>query len=153
MGALRALHDDGLVRMVGVSNADVAQIDAAREICGDALVSVQNQFSPACLSPAGELAHCASLGLAFLPWSPFGGVSSAGSLGSSSPEFAAVAEELGVSVHRVALAWHLAQADVVVPIPGASQPSSITDSAAAADLVLTEELLARLPSPLTDLPR
>ena len=62
MGGLRALVDDGLVRMVGISNADIAQIDAARAIIGDALVSVQNQFSPGWRSSAGELAHCASLG-------------------------------------------------------------------------------------------
>jgi aryl-alcohol dehydrogenase-like predicted oxidoreductase len=148
MGALRALYDAGLVRMVGISNADVAQIDQAREICGAALVSVQNEFSPAHLSSAGELAHCAAVGLAFLPWSPFGGISAAGSLGSSSPQFAAVAGELGVSVHRVALAWHLAQADVVIPIPGASRPSSVVDSAAAADLRLTDAQLARLPAVL-----
>src|SRR5206468_3729340 len=144
MGALRALHDAGLVRMVGISNADVAQIDQAREICGAALVSVQNEFSPAHLSSAGELAHCAAHGLAFLPWSPFGGISAAGSLGADAPAFAEVAGELGVSVHRVTLAWHLAQADVVVPIPGASRMDSIRDSAAAADLKLTDAQLARL---------
>ena len=60
MGALRSLFDDGLVRMVGISNADVAQIDAARAIVGDALVSVQNQFSPGYRSSADELAHCAA---------------------------------------------------------------------------------------------
>jgi aryl-alcohol dehydrogenase-like predicted oxidoreductase len=47
-------------------------------------------------------------------------------------------------VYRVTLAWHLAQADVVVPIPGASRAASIQDSAAAADLQLTPEQLARL---------
>ncbi len=144
MGALRSLVDDGLVRMVGISNADVGQIDAAREIVGPALVSVQNQFSPGWRSSAGELAHCASLGLAWLPWSPFGGVSQAGSLGSEAPAFAEVADELGVSAHQVALAWHLAQADVVIPIPGASRPASIRDSAAAADLELTADQLQRL---------
>ncbi|WP_222263613.1 aldo/keto reductase [Modestobacter marinus] len=144
MGALRGLHDDGLVRMVGISNADVAQIDAARAIVGPALVSVQNQFSPGYRSSAGELAHCAEVGLAFLPWSPFGGISSAKSLESTADEFAAVAEELGVSVYRVTLAWHLAQADVVLPIPGASRRESILDSAAAADLQLSPEQLARL---------
>src|SRR3712207_5478229 len=112
MGALRALADDGLVQRVGISNADIAQIDVARSIVGDALVSVQNQFSPGWRFSADELAHCAAHGLAFLPWSPFGGVSSAGSLDATAPAFAAVAEELGVSVYRVALAWHLAQADV-----------------------------------------
>ncbi len=144
MGALRSLADDGLVRMVGVSNADVAQIDAARSIVGAAFVSVQNQFSPGWRSSAGELAHCAAHGLAFLPWSPFGGVSAAGSLDSAAPAFAEVAAELGVSVYRVTLAWHLAQADVVVPIPGASRAASIQDSAAAADLQLTDAQLTRL---------
>jgi aryl-alcohol dehydrogenase-like predicted oxidoreductase len=144
MGALRALHDDGLVRMVGVSNASIPQIDSARAILGDALVSVQNQFSPEYLSSYAELRHCASLGLAWLPWSPFGGVSAAGSLPASAPAFADVAAELGVSVYRVTLAWHLAQAAVVVPIPGASRPSSIEDSAAAADLRLSPAQLTRL---------
>ncbi|RBY79122.1 aldo/keto reductase [Blastococcus sp. TF02-09] len=144
MGALRALADDGLVQMFGVSNADVAQIDAARAIIGDAFVSVQNQFSPGWRHSAGELAHCAAHGLAFLPWSPFGGVDAAGSLDADAPAFAEVAAELDVSVYRVTLAWHLAQADVVVPIPGASRPASIEDSAAAAELRLSPEQLARL---------
>jgi len=144
MGALRSLADDGLVQMVGISNADIEQIDAARAIVGDALVSVQNQFSPGYRSSAGELAHCAAVGLAWLPWSPFGGVSAAGSLDAAAPAFAEVAGELGVSVYQVTLAWHLAQADVVVPIPGASRPASIVDSAAAADVVLSPEQFARL---------
>ena len=93
MGALRSLFDDGLVRMVGISNADIDQIDAARAICGDALVSVQNQFSPGWRSSAGELAHCAAVGLAWLPWSPFGGVGAAGSLDATAPAFAEVADE------------------------------------------------------------
>ena len=144
MGALRSLFDDGLVRMVGISNASIPQIDAARSVLGDALVSVQNQFSPGYRSSAGELQHCAAHGLAWLPWSPFGGVSAAGSLDAEAPAFAEVAEELGVSVYRVTLAWHLAQADVVLPIPGATRPESIVDSAAAADLELTPDQLARL---------
>ncbi len=144
MGGMKALYDDGLVRMVGISNASVPQIDAAHEILGDALVSVQNQFSPGWRSSASELAHCASLGLAWLPWSPFGGVGSAGSLDAEAPEFARVAEELGVSVYQVALAWHLAQADVVIPIPGASRPESIVDSAAATHLELSADHLQRL---------
>ena len=144
MGALRQLADDGLVRMVGISNADIGQIDAARAIVGDALVSVQNQFSPGWRFSADEVAHCAAHGLAFLPWSPFGGVGAAGSLSSTAPAFGELADELGVSVYQVTLAWHLAQSDVVIPIPGASRPSSIQDSAAAADLQLSPDQLARL---------
>jgi aryl-alcohol dehydrogenase-like predicted oxidoreductase len=144
MGGLRSLFDDGLVRMVGISNADIAQIDSAREILGAALVSVQNQFSPGYRSSAVELEHCAGLGLAWLPWSPFGGVSAAGSLDAQAPAFAEVATELGVSVYQVTLAWHLAQSDVVLPIPGATRPASIIDSAAATHLTLTVEQLHRL---------
>jgi aryl-alcohol dehydrogenase-like predicted oxidoreductase len=146
MGALRSLFDDGLVQMVGVSNANVEQIDTARAIIGDALVSVQNQFSPGYRSSASELAHCAALGIAWIPWSPFGGVGAAGSLDATAPAFAEVASELGVSVYQVTLAWHLAQADVVVPIPGATRPSSIQDSAAATHLQLTDAQLTRLSS-------
>jgi aryl-alcohol dehydrogenase-like predicted oxidoreductase len=105
---------------------------------------VQNQFSPGYRSPVIELEHCAALGLAWLPWSPFGGVSAAGSLDAQAPAFAEVATELGVSVYQVTLAWHLAQADVVLPIPGATRPASIIDSAAAADLDLSPDQLARL---------
>jgi aryl-alcohol dehydrogenase-like predicted oxidoreductase len=147
MQGLRHLVDAGLVRMVGISNADIAQIDVARSVLGEALVSVQNQFSPGWRFSADELTHCAGHDLAWLPWSPFGGVSSAGSLPATAPAFAEVADELGVSVYQVTLAWHLAQADVVIPIPGASRASSIQDSAAAAELTLSDDQLARLNTP------
>ena len=42
-----------------------------------------------------------------------------------------------MSPQRVTLAWMLALAPVVIPIPGASLPESITDSAQAPDLALT----------------
>lgn len=54
-----------------------------------------------------------------------------------------------MSPQQVALAWELALADVVIPIPGASRPESITDSAKAADLVLTPEEVASLSGVLT----
>ncbi len=144
MAGLRHLYDAGLVRMLGVSNADIAQIDVARSVLGHALVSVQNQFSPGWRFSADELAHCAGHGLAWLPWSPFGGVTAAGSLDAAAPAFADVAGELGVSVYQATLAWHLAQSDVVVPIPGATRTASVLDSVAAAELQLTPDQLARL---------
>jgi aryl-alcohol dehydrogenase-like predicted oxidoreductase len=51
-----------------------------------------------------------------------------------------------VSSHRIVLAWHLAQAPVVIPIPGARRAESIVDSAADAELELTPEELALLES-------
>ncbi len=145
IGALRELHDAGKVRLTGISNATVAQIDLARTILGESnLASVQNQFSPSFRSSEGELEHCARLGIAFLPWSPFGGSTMAGALGSRHPAFQEVADSRGVSPQQVTLAWMLAKAPVVIPIPGASRPESITDSALAAELELTAEEQARL---------
>jgi aryl-alcohol dehydrogenase-like predicted oxidoreductase len=144
IGTLEEIARTGKVRMVGLSNADPDQIRAAHKVLGDRLVSVQNQFSPRFRSSRPEIEVCDELGLAFLPWSPLGGLADAKELAEQHPEFAAVAEARGVSAQQVALAWELAQSPVVIPIPGAKRPRSILDSAAAADLVLTPEELARL---------
>jgi len=144
VGALAELLDAGKIQLAGVSNLDPGQIRTAQEALGGRLASVQNQYSPAFGSSRPELELCAELGIAFLPWSPLGGIGKAGELGNSHRAFAEVAAELQVSPQRVCLAWMLAAADVVVPIPGASRPGSAVDSAAATDLVLTAEQLARL---------
>ena len=144
LGTLKEIHDSGKVRMVGLSNADPDQIRQAHDVLGSALVSVQNQFSPAFRSSRPEIDVCAQLGLAFLPWSPLGGLSDAKALAEKHPAFKEVADARGVSAQQVALAWELAQSPVVIPIPGAKRPQSIRDSAAAADLELTAEELARL---------
>jgi aryl-alcohol dehydrogenase-like predicted oxidoreductase len=144
IGTLAEIRDSGKVRMIGLSNADPDQIRAAHEGLGDALVSVQNQFSPAFRSSRPEIDVCEELGLTFLPWSPLGGLSDAKALAEKHPAFKEVADELGVSAQQVALAWELAQSPCVIPIPGAKRPQSIRDSAAAADLELTDEQLARL---------
>jgi len=144
IGTLQEIHASGKVRMVGLSNADPAQIRLAHDVLGGALVSVQNQFSPAFRSSRPEIDVCAELGLAFLPWSPLGGLSDAKVLAEKHPAFQELADERGVSAQQVALAWELAQSPVVIPIPGAKRPRSIVDSAAAADLELTAEEIARL---------
>lgn len=144
IGAIRDLLDAGVIRMAGISNASIAQIDLANEILGGRLVSVQNQFSPSFRSSQDELEHCARLGIAFLPWSPLGGIASAPELAARHAAFAEVARAHDVSVHQAVLAWQLALAPVVIPIPGASRPESITDSAAAAELVLADREVATL---------
>jgi diketogulonate reductase-like aldo/keto reductase len=117
----------------------------ARSILGEGnLVSVQNQFSPSFRSNEGELRHCGQLGIAFLPWSPFGGIGNAEVLQRDHPAFVQVSNDHGTSVHQVVLAWMLAKGDHVIPIPGASRPSSARDSAQAVDLKLSDEELHRL---------
>ncbi|MFF1635832.1 aldo/keto reductase [Leifsonia sp. NPDC058248] len=144
VGAIRDLLDEGVIRMAGISNADPEQIRQAQEILGGRLASVQNQFSPAFRSSEPELVLADQLGLAFLPWSPLGGIRSAGALGDRFAPFQLVADARGVSPQVVALAWHLAKSPWVIPIPGASRPESIRDSATAVDLELTPEEFAAL---------
>ncbi|WP_441245515.1 aldo/keto reductase [Kitasatospora sp. McL0602] len=137
VGAVRELLDEGKIRAAGISNADTGQIREAYEILGGRLVSVQNEYSPALRTGEPELALCEELGLAYLPWSPLGGISQAGSLGSAHAPFATVAAAHGVSPQRVCLAWLLAKSPAILPIPGATRPETIRDSAAAADLQLS----------------
>src|SRR5690606_33414907 len=106
--------------------------------------SVQNQFSPKFRTSEPELQLCHDLGIAFLPWSPLGGIKQAGELGDRYAPFRRVAEAHGVSPQQVCLAWMLAKSPVVIPIPGASRPETITDSARAADLTLTADEIAEL---------
>ena len=144
IGAIRDLLDAGKIRLAGISNANPAQIKQANEILGGRLVSVQNQFSPAFRSSEPELDLCDELGIAFLPWSPLGGISNAGDLGSKHPAFHQLAAELGVSPQRLTLAWMLAKSPYVIPIPGSSRPETIRDSYAAIDLELTPDQVATL---------
>jgi aryl-alcohol dehydrogenase-like predicted oxidoreductase len=141
---LIGIADSGKVRMIGLSNADEDQIRAAHKALGERLVSVQNEFSPGFRSSRREIEVCEELGLAFLPWSPLGGLGNAKQMAVGHPVFAEIGENRGVSPQQVALAWELAQSPVVIPIPGAKRPESIQDSASAADLRLTQEELLRL---------
>ena len=144
IGALVELLDEGVIARAGISNADVAQIDLADKLLGGRLVSVQNQFSPRFRSSLAELAHCARRGIAFLPWSPLGGIAGSTELADRQQAFARVAADHGVSVYQVTLAWELALAPVVIPIPGASRPESIRDSVGATEVNLAPEEIAAL---------
>ncbi len=146
MGGLKDLYDAGLIRRAGISNADPDQIRMAQKVLGDALVAVQNQFSPRFRSSEPEIAVCEELGLAFLPWSPLGGISRAKDLGSTYAAFNELARRRDVSPQQVCLAWELALSPCVIPIPGASRAASIQSSAAATELTLTPEEISLLSS-------
>ncbi|MHA7179235.1 aldo/keto reductase [Arthrobacter sp. MDB2-24] len=144
VGAVKDLLDEGVIRMAGISNATVDQIKLSNEILGGRLVSVQNQFSPAFRSSEDELRYCGENGIAFLPWSPLGGIKKAGGLGEQFTPFQEIADRHGVSPQQVCLAWELSLAPTVIPIPGASRPESIRDSVRAAELELSADELATL---------
>lgn len=147
IAAFGELREEGLVKEVGISNANVEEIEIALRVLGAGnLAAVQNEFSPRFHHTSKpELDHCAEHGVAFLPWSPLGGTHGAAKhVGAKFPVIGRIASERGVSPQQVTLAWELSLGDHVIPIPGASRPESITDSAAAMDLELSDDELAQI---------
>lgn len=144
VGAFAEMLDEGLIQMVGISNVNPDQIREAHKILDGRLASVQNKFSPSFVTSKPEIDVCAELGVAFLAYSPLGGISTASDVGTQHRAFQQVADARGISPQQAVLAWELSVSDVVIPIPGASRPSSILDSAGAAEIELTKEELAEL---------
>jgi aryl-alcohol dehydrogenase-like predicted oxidoreductase len=136
IGTFKELQDEGKVRWVGISNATVAELEEALSIVD--VVSVQNQLSLSYTRPIGkgEVQACTDRGIAFLAWSPLGGIGSAESASGVDP-VAAAAQAHDVSPQQVALAWLLSLGPTVIPIPGSSRPETITDSLRAAELELS----------------
>ena len=144
---LAAFQQEGLIREIGISNANIEEIDVAREVLGDGgLAAVQNEFSPSFFHTSRrELEHCGEHGIAFVPWSPLGGTGGgAAAVGERFPQIARIAEAHDASPQQVVLAWEIGLGEHVIPIPGASRPESITDSARAMTLALSDEERAEL---------
>jgi aryl-alcohol dehydrogenase-like predicted oxidoreductase len=140
IGTFKELQDEGKVRWVGISNATVSQLEEALGIVD--VVSVQNQLSLRYTGPIakGEVEACTERGIAFLAWSPLGGIGSSDSPAALEAVTAA-AQAHDVSPQQVALAWLLSLGPTVIPIPGSSRPETITDSLRAAELSLSADEL------------
>jgi aryl-alcohol dehydrogenase-like predicted oxidoreductase len=138
VGAIARLRESGKVKRIGLSNVSVTEIAEAQRIVP--IAGVQNRWNPSHRNPErdGVLEACEKAGIAFLPYSPFGGASGAMTL-SSIGGLAKEADARGVSPHRLVLAWMLAKSPVVIPIPGARREASVRDSAEASGLTLTAE--------------
>lgn len=146
--ALALLKEDGLVRRIGLSNVNRAELETALDVVGGpsdgGIVSVQNEWSPRYRGDADVMKRCTELGIAFLPWSPLGGSTQAREVGSHYADFAAVGDELGVNAQEAVLAWLLAATPVMVPIPGATRPATVDSIVHALTLTITDEQRARL---------
>jgi aryl-alcohol dehydrogenase-like predicted oxidoreductase len=139
------LKQRGLIERIGVSNYDAEQLRRAVAMAGPGeVVSVQNQFSPKYRHDLDVLDVCAEHSIAFLPWSPLGGVREAHHLTGGISAFAEIGQERGISPQVVALAWLMHASPRVIPIPGATRVASVMDSITAADVQLTSEEMARL---------
>jgi aryl-alcohol dehydrogenase-like predicted oxidoreductase len=148
VGALRDLRDEGKIRHVGLSNANLAQLREAEQIVP--IAAIQNELSPRYTAPLvnGEVAACAERGIAFLAWSPLGGIGASDETPGGVRTIRAIADRRGVSPQRVTLAWLLSMSEAIVPIPGASRPQTIRDSVAALDQQLDDSERDRISAEL-----
>ena len=151
------LKAHGIVENVGLSNVTAEQVEMAVKIGGTpkdgGLISVQNQWSPRYRHDHNVIEACEKYGIAFLPWSPMGGIANDAAVGSGMyKEFDALAAKKGVSAYAITIAWHLANSPVSIPIPGATRAESILDSYKGVDVSLSADELAALNASLpTDL--
>jgi aryl-alcohol dehydrogenase-like predicted oxidoreductase len=147
-----ALKERGIVDQIGVSNYDAKQLEIAIKIAGGpddgGIVSIQNEFSPRYRYDLDVLAVCEKYGVAYLPWSPLGGMNNKKAI-TDSDAFEEVANKHGVSKYAIALAWEIKTSPSVIPIPGATRTESILDCITALDVTLSdgdfEYLNANLP--------
>lgn len=138
VGAVAELQRAGKVLMVGVSNVSLAQLDIAQSLVE--VVSVQNQFHHWHRDDEqnGVLQACTDRGIAYLPYSPFGGGDRAKRLGEI-PAVAEVARKHSATPYQVVLAWLLAKSPVIVPIPCTTHAQRVRDNLGAASLELSAE--------------
>ena len=169
VGALAELVEQGKVRHIGLSEAGPETIRRAHAV--HRVTALQSEYSLWTRDPEAEvLPLVRELGIGFVAYSPLGRGFLTGQIRSVSdldgsdfraanPRFAeealqqnlriveeveAVAREAGATPGQVALAWLIAQGDDVVPIPGTKRVSRLEENAAAADLQLSDDQLARL---------
>ena len=173
VGAMGELVEQGKVRHLGLSEAAPETIRRAHAV--HPITAVQTEYSLWTRDPEAEvLPTCRELGIGFVPYSPLGrgflsgrfkspeeldegdfrrhgprftGSNLAANL-SLAAKVAEIAEEKGLTPAQLALAWVLAQGEDVVPIPGTKRRRYLEENAAAVDVELTEEDLARIDAEL-----
>lgn len=135
--ALAALQRQGLIRHLGLSNVTSAQVAEARGIAE--VVCVQNHYNLVHRHDDALIDELAALRIAYVPFFPLGGFSPL-----QSDVLADVARTLDATPMQVALAWLVARAPNILLIPGTSSLSHLRENLAAAELKLSDEVLARL---------
>lgn len=138
VGALRELQEEGKVRLIGLSNVTVDQLNAARHIVD--IASVQNEYNLANRSAEDVVTVCAEEGIAFIPWFPVAN----GLLATPKRTVREIARAVGATPAQVAIAWLLARSPVMIPIPGTGSVVHLEENHAAASLQLTQDQLEAL---------
>jgi aryl-alcohol dehydrogenase-like predicted oxidoreductase len=173
VGAMAELVQQGKVLHLGLSEAAPATIRRAHAV--HPITAVQTEYSLWTRDPETEiLPTCRELGIGFVPYSPLGRGFLSGRFKSpdeldegdfrrSGPRFtgenlnanlrlaskvAEIAAEKGITPAQLALAWVLAQGDDLVPIPGTKRRRYLDENAAAVDVELSDDDLARIDAEL-----
>lgn len=129
-GLERAVRE-GLTRAVGVSNFTRAMFEEAFARCDEPILTNQVEYHPY-LDQSALIAAAAARGAALTAYSPL----AQGAL-VRDPVIGHIAQEKGASASQVALAWFLAQPEVMV-IPKTATPERLSENLAAMDLSLDE---------------
>jgi aryl-alcohol dehydrogenase-like predicted oxidoreductase len=138
VGELANLQQEGKIRHIGLSEVDVAQLEAAQKTA--TIVSVQNLFNLTARDAEPLLDHCEANDIGFIPWFPL----ATGKLAEEGGPLADIAEETGAEPSQLALAWLLKRSPVMLPIPGTSSLAHLDQNLGAADLELTDAQFAAL---------
>lgn len=142
MGAFADLKAEGKIRYVGLSNVSLGQLAEAQSVVP--VDCVQNHLSPLGQGDLPMVRHCQEQGIAYLAYAPLGGGGRARSIGELLPALEEIGLRRGVTAQQVALAWLLRLSPSLLVITGATRPESVRESAAAADLVLSDTDVADL---------
>ena len=169
VGAMADLVRAGKVRWLGLSEAAPATIRRAHKV--HPIAALQTEYSLWSREPEDEiLPTVRELGIGFVPYSPLGRGFLTGRIKSvddldpddyrrSSPRFqgenfarnlhlldevAAIAAAKGCTPSQLALAWVLSRGADVVPIPGTKRRKYLEENAAALDVRLAPDDLARI---------
>ena len=137
LSGLAELQRKGLVRHIGLSNVTPTQIAEGRKICE--IVCVQNYYNLAHRDDDALIDHLASDGTAYVPFFPLGGFNPL-----QSSILSAVAARLGATPMQVALAWLLRRAPNILLIPGTSSMVHLKENLAAAEIVLSDDVIKQL---------
>jgi aryl-alcohol dehydrogenase-like predicted oxidoreductase len=135
--ALAALQHNGLIRHLGLSHATSAQVAEARGIA--AVACVQNHYNLVHRADDALIDELAGLGVAYVPFFPLGGFAPI-----ASERLSVVAAQISSTPMQTALAWLLRRAPNVLLIPGTSSRAHLRENLAAADVVLSDDVLAGL---------
>lgn len=173
MGELGALVDEGKIGHIGLSEVSPPTLRAAARV--RPVAAVQMEYSLFTRDVEDEMAGvCRDLGTSLVAYAPMGRGLLTGSVTDRSelragdarlahPRFGdgaidrnvalvdevrAIADEVDATPAQVALAWLLAQGSNIIPIPGTTKPEHVRANAAAAEVRLTSEQIARLSSAL-----